>query len=429
MTNGSGTTSYTYEDADRITEVQPPSPAAAIDYTWDDNGNLVERGSDTFAWDYEDRMVEATVNSETSTFAYRGDGPRDSRTVGMSTTTFTWDINAGLPVVLDDGNQYLYGAGLSAMKQSGNWFCYLADGLGSTMAIVDANGDAENGYTYDVYGEPTITGSLANDFDFGGRQSDASTGLQYLRARYYDPATGTFISRDPLATSPGFTGSAFAAMRASPANFTDPAGLCPNGFRYCYSATGVWTDGPSDAPDDSGAVSAAFRGGICDTIGGAVSNVAGWAGGQGAKAWDAAMGLTSAVKDAARAAINSQLTGIALAAAEGNGGGCSLGAGLFWVCKGVDFVDSLNDQGFTVGNVYLLGHSFREDKLFPASISHESRHADAWAAFGAATLPTPLMGQALMFGTYMANQGVTGANSCRNLFEIFAGLGDGRYNC
>lgn len=62
------------------------------------------------------------MNLATSTFAYRGDGLRDSRTVGMTTTTFTLDINAGLPVVLDDGNQYLYGAGLAAMTQSGNWW-------------------------------------------------------------------------------------------------------------------------------------------------------------------------------------------------------------------------------------------------------------------------------------------------------------------
>jgi hypothetical protein len=130
-------------------------------------------------------MVEATVNTVTSTFAYRGDGLRDSRTVGMNTTTFTWDINAGLPVVLDDGSQYLYGAGLSAMKQSGDWFYYLADGLGSTVVLpaagrMDADGDVENGYTYDPsregYGERTVTGSLTNEFDFAGQQAD-----------YYDP--------------------------------------------------------------------------------------------------------------------------------------------------------------------------------------------------------------------------------------------------
>ena len=227
MTNSADTTSYTYDDADRITQVQPPSPASAISYTWDDNGNLVERGSDTFEWDYEDRMVEATVNAVTSTYTYRGDGLRDSRTVGMTTTTFTWDVNAGLPVVLDDGSQYLYGAGLSAMKQSGNWFYYLADGLGSTMAIVDANGDVENGYTYDVYGEPTITGSLANEFDFAGQQTDGSTGLQYLRARYYDPATGVFLSRDPLDEAGGTGTSPFGYATGRPTVLSDPTGLAP----------------------------------------------------------------------------------------------------------------------------------------------------------------------------------------------------------
>ncbi len=134
-------------------------------------------------------MVSATVNSVTTTFAYRGDGLRDSRTVGGNTTTFTWDIAGGLPVVLDDGNQYVYGAGLTAQTQSGNWYFYLADGLGSTMAVVNASGVVQDSYTYDVYGVPTKTGSLANEFDFAGQQTDG-TGLQYLRARYYDPATG-----------------------------------------------------------------------------------------------------------------------------------------------------------------------------------------------------------------------------------------------
>ncbi|MGH9252003.1 MAG: hypothetical protein ACRD0W_21170, partial [Acidimicrobiales bacterium] len=115
MTVGAAQTTYAYDDADRLTTVTPPSPASAVSYTWDDNGSLTARGSDSFAWDYEERMVEATVNSVTTTFAYRGDGLRDSRTTGMTTVGFTWDIAAGLPVVIDDGNRYVYGAGLEAM--------------------------------------------------------------------------------------------------------------------------------------------------------------------------------------------------------------------------------------------------------------------------------------------------------------------------
>ncbi|MCC6266176.1 MAG: hypothetical protein IT300_01295 [Dehalococcoidia bacterium] len=122
--------------------------------------------------------------------------------------------------VVDDANQYLYGAGLTAMKQSGNWHYYLADGLGSTMAIVDSSGNSQKSYTYDVYGEATPSGGLSNEFDFAGQQTDG-TGLQYLRAKYYDPAAGTFLSRDPL-QSPGWAGPQSAHAGSPPCSAHPP---------------------------------------------------------------------------------------------------------------------------------------------------------------------------------------------------------------
>jgi YD repeat-containing protein len=86
MTDSSGTATYSYDDADRLTSVTPPSPDPVVSYTWDDNGNLTNRGSDSFTWDYEDRMTTATVGGINSSYTYRGDGLRDSRTVGMGTT-------------------------------------------------------------------------------------------------------------------------------------------------------------------------------------------------------------------------------------------------------------------------------------------------------------------------------------------------------
>jgi RHS repeat-associated protein len=171
-------------------------------------------------------MVSAAVSSVTTTFAYRGDGLRNSKTTGGNTTTFTWDVASGLPVVLDDGNQYLYGAGLVAQKQSGSWYYYLTDGLGSTMKTVDASGNVVNAYEYDIYGAKTSSsGGQANEFDFAGQETDGSTGLQYLRARYYDPATGTFASREPLASMPKWTDGKFGYAGASPTNNVDPTGL------------------------------------------------------------------------------------------------------------------------------------------------------------------------------------------------------------
>jgi RHS repeat-associated protein len=182
-------------------------------------------------------MISATVNSVTTNFTYRGDGLRNSRTVSGNTTTFTWDIASGLPVVVDDGNQYLYGAGLTKMKQSGSWYYYLADGLGSTMAVVNASGTVQDSYTYDVYGTPTKTGSLANEFDFAGQQTDG-TGLQYLRARYMDPATGTFASRDPLMAGSAWLGNGHAYAQANPTRWADPTGLVHCGDAECGGGGG-----------------------------------------------------------------------------------------------------------------------------------------------------------------------------------------------
>ena len=100
------------------------------------------------------------MNSVTTTFAYRGDGLRNSRTTGGTTTTFTWDIAGGLPVVLDDGAKYVYGAGLVSQVSGANTYYYLADGLGSTMKTVDATGTVVNGYTWRTApdGPPVIGG-------------------------------------------------------------------------------------------------------------------------------------------------------------------------------------------------------------------------------------------------------------------------------
>ena len=89
---------------------------------------------------------------------------------------------------------------------------------------------SQKSYQYDVYGEVTGgSGSLANEFDFAGQQTDG-TGLQYLRARYYDPDTGTFLSRDPLAAQPTWIEGPHAYAQSSPSNFTDPTGLCIGGL-------------------------------------------------------------------------------------------------------------------------------------------------------------------------------------------------------
>jgi RHS repeat-associated protein len=211
-------TNYTYDAADRLTAV------GSTNYGYDDNGNLTSRGSDSFSWDAENRLTSATVNSATTTFAYNGDGLRDSLTFNSNTTTFTWDIAAGIAEVLDDEDfRYVYGLGrISEIGPSTTTRYYLTGALGSVLALVDSSGSVLNTYEYDVFGAVrSSTGSTANPFTFTGEQTDTSTGLEYLRARYYDSATGRFLSLDPL-------GDGYDYAYDNPVVYTDPSGLRPN---------------------------------------------------------------------------------------------------------------------------------------------------------------------------------------------------------
>jgi RHS repeat-associated protein len=225
MEDNSGTTTYDYDDADQLTSVTPPGQQA-IEYSWDDNGNLLERGADSYDWDAANRMTSATVASVTTTMAYNGDGLRDSRTVGEDTVTFTWDLAQSVSQIIDDGSlAYVHGLGrISQVAADDTTYYYLGDGLGSTMALTDADGDVVNTYDYDVLGAVSSqTGSQPNEILFTGEQNDP-TGLEYLRARYYDPAIGRFVSRDPLGSL-----NRYAYVLNNPCNLIDPWGLQPDG--------------------------------------------------------------------------------------------------------------------------------------------------------------------------------------------------------
>jgi RHS repeat-associated protein len=222
LEDGSGTTAYDYDHADQLTSVTPPGQQA-IEYSWDDNGNLSQRGADTYDWDAGDKMTSATVGVVTTDMAYNGDGLRDSRTVGEATVTFTWDVARSIPQVIDDGSlAYVYGLGrISQVAADDTTYYYLSDGLGSTMALTDADGDVVNTYDYDVFGAVRASsGSQPNEFRFTGEQADDSTALEYLRARYYDPAVGRLLSQDPLPFLQryGYVGS-------NPVRYIDPLGL------------------------------------------------------------------------------------------------------------------------------------------------------------------------------------------------------------
>jgi RHS repeat-associated protein len=76
---------------------------------------------------------------------------------------------------------------------------YEQDGLGSVTSLSNASAALSNTYTFDSFGNLSAsTGSIANPFQYTGREFDAETGLRFYRLRYFNPSIGRFISEDPI---------------------------------------------------------------------------------------------------------------------------------------------------------------------------------------------------------------------------------------
>jgi RHS repeat-associated protein len=52
-------------------------------------------------------------------------------------------------------------------------------------------------YTYNAFGTPIETGTVANPFTFTGQPSDSNAGLVQFPLRTYDPSLGRFLSLNP----------------------------------------------------------------------------------------------------------------------------------------------------------------------------------------------------------------------------------------
>jgi len=189
-----------------------------------DQNNVVT----TYAYDQANRLT--SYNSTSPTYAYNGDGLRMSKTISGTTTQQTWDVAEGLPLLLQDGTtSYVTGLGGLPLEQimGKTTSYYHQDRIGSTRAITSSNGSVVSTYTYDAYGNLTgTTGTLSNPFQYAGQYTDSESGLQYDRARYYDPTVGGFLSRDPASAE---TRQPYGYVGNSPVNGSDPGGLSPAG--------------------------------------------------------------------------------------------------------------------------------------------------------------------------------------------------------
>jgi RHS repeat-associated protein len=198
--------------------------------------------STTYGYNQANQLISYAKGSTTASYSYDGDGLRASKTVNGSSEGYVWDLAEGMPAMIEDGGtRYITGPGGLPIEQvdgSGATAYYLQDQLGSTRGLTDSTGQVVERATYDAYGNVKgQSGSVSTPFGYAGQYTDSESGLQYLRARYYDATTEQFLTVDPLAA---LTQQPYSYAGSNPANAVDPMGLDPQSACGCHeSGSGI----------------------------------------------------------------------------------------------------------------------------------------------------------------------------------------------
>ncbi|NLE21221.1 MAG: hypothetical protein GX624_00335 [Actinobacteria bacterium] len=284
VTGGSTTDTFTYSQRQKVTAMKEDGATVAT-YQWDNandrraseknaSGTVTRR----YTYGADGMLAQLEQGQTTLDFVYGADGQRLSmvRTGGSSTTTTTYTYDGLSLLALSGVNgaqkwsvSYLYNAsgvpyagyyedlGDGGTTPRSAWFAIVTDLRGDVVELLDRNGAPFASYRYSVWGQPQggtsgvcsrattaiSDADLASDIAarqvlrYCGYVYDAASGLYYCSARYYDPETRQWTSRDP-AKADGVE-SAYQYAAGSPTLARDPSGERPDygsGYIARYNA-------------------------------------------------------------------------------------------------------------------------------------------------------------------------------------------------
>ena len=186
-------------------------------------------------------MVRAQSITATLVYTYNHSGLRVAQSVDGNPTSFSWDWATGIPEMLSAGDAlYLVGHETLGQYVGSAWTYYLPDALGSVRQAADSVGAVVSAREWSPYGIPlraggevvAAQGAPQAGLGYTGEWFDDSTGMVYLRARWYDVDAGRFLTEDSF---PGTiflppTQHAYFYAANNPMLWTDPTGLCPPGM-------------------------------------------------------------------------------------------------------------------------------------------------------------------------------------------------------
>ncbi|OPG13724.1 polymorphic toxin-type HINT domain-containing protein [Microbispora sp. GKU 823] len=239
---GDTTTGLTYPDpgaprphAAQAVTTTTSAGSKTISYAYDAAGNTTARPTATdiqqLTWDAEGRLATARDTNGDVSYVYDVDGTRLIRHDPTGATLYLPGMELRLTTATGtvSGTRYYAFGGTTIGQRTGSGVTWLMpDRQGTALLAVEAAGDQKvTQRRQKPFGEPRGATSVnwPNEHGFVGG-TDEPTGLTHLGAREYDPATGRFISPDPVFDSgdPQQMAS-YAYAGNSPVTASDPSGL------------------------------------------------------------------------------------------------------------------------------------------------------------------------------------------------------------
>ncbi len=261
LTYGTSNSNYTYNSLGDRTQLNDGS--YLFNYGYNTIGELTSYSflsTNNFYYSYN-HLLLAGINSNTG-----------------ATQQLTYD-NGNSNILFDSTYDYIYGptnipieqvnvtepysaasSGSSGATDNPNYMYYSPTATMTGYMIANTIGNLDNAYYYGPYGNLN-SGTVGSSFGYAGQyigdQNQYSTttnplysGLVYMKNRYYDPATGVFVSQDPLINQ---TNQAYVYAGDNPVSNFDPSGECPGGLSIsnwaCEFDNGNWLNLVAQSPN------------------------------------------------------------------------------------------------------------------------------------------------------------------------------------
>ena len=229
-------TTYGYDPIGR--RVFKRNPAETTWFFWDGDALLSEVTQSNA--DTSDCTREPTVDGNVVDFFAARKRLQALKALHPMAREYVYRPGTFDPLVLIEGGRNNGPPGAASAVRPRSVVYFHNDVNGCPTRVTDGDGDVLWGASYSAWGavETHHVSRIDQPIRFQGQYLDAETGLHYNRYRYFDPATGGFVSQDPIKLAGGLGVYEYARNAIA---WADPLGLaCGPAVRR--NSRGQWID-------------------------------------------------------------------------------------------------------------------------------------------------------------------------------------------